>query len=184
MSRIGKKPIDIPANVQVTIDGSKVTVKGPNGELERDCHPEMAISMHTADGKTALIVERPTDQPRHRALHGLTRALLANMVTGVTAGFTRELTIEGTGYRGEMQGDALVLLVGYSHPVKFEPLPGLSYAMDRAGRVITVRGRDKELVGEIAARIRGTRPPEPYLGKGIRYSDERIRRKAGKSGAR
>jgi large subunit ribosomal protein L6 len=184
MSRIGKKPIELPAEVQVDIQGSKVTVKGPNGQLERECHPEMRVSLRTVDGKRELVVERPSDAPRHRALHGLTRALLANMVTGVSSGFTRELTIEGTGYRGEMQGDTLVLLVGYSHPVKFEPLPGLSFAIDRAGRVITVKGRDKELVGEVAARIRGTRPPEPYLGKGIRYSDEHVRRKAGKAGAR
>ena len=182
MSRIGKKPIEVPANVQVDIDGAQVRVKGPRGQLERSFSPELTISMQARDGRSLVLVERPTDQPRHRALHGLTRALLANMVTGVLDGFRRSLTIEGTGYRAEVQGGSLVLLVGYSHPVRFEPPADIVFAVDRSGRVVTVEGVDKELVGELAARIRRVRPPEPYLGKGIRYSDERIRRKAGKAG--
>jgi large subunit ribosomal protein L6 len=138
--------------------------------------------MQSDDGRRTVVVERPTDQPRHRALHGLTRALLANMITGVVSGFRRQLTIEGTGYRAEIQGTALVLQVGYSHPVKFDPPAGTSYSVDRSGRNVVVEGPDKELVGELAARIRRVRPPEPYLGKGIRYTEERIRRKAGKAG--
>lgn len=182
MSRIGRKPIDVPVGVQVNIDGTRVSVKGPRGQLEREFHPEMKIVMQASDGHNTILIERPTDQPRHRALHGLTRALLANMVDGVVSGFRRNLTIEGTGYRGELQGTSLVLLVGYSHPVRFDPPADIAYTLDRTGRQLTVEGIDKELVGELAARIRRVRPPEPYLGKGIRYSDERIRRKAGKAG--
>ncbi|MGQ9553810.1 MAG: 50S ribosomal protein L6 [Anaerolineae bacterium] len=182
MSRIGRKPIDVPANVQVDIEGVSIRVRGPRGELQRSFNPEMKVLVQTEDGRRSIVVERPTDQPRHRALHGLTRALLANMVTGVVNGFRRELTIEGTGYRAEIQGSALVLQMGYSHPVKFEPPTGITYSVDRSGRNIVVEGPDKELVGELAARIRRVRPPEPYLGKGIRYVDEHIRRKAGKAG--
>ena len=182
MSRIGKKPIAVPAGVQVDIDGARVRVAGPKGELVREFSPDMSIALETADGKSQVVISRPTEQPRHRALHGLTRALLANMVTGVTDGFKRDLQIEGTGYRGEVQGSALVLLVGYSHPVRFDPPAGISFTVDRTGRAVSVLGSDKELVGEIAARIRRVRPPEPYLGKGIRYAEERIRRKAGKTG--
>jgi len=182
MSRIGKKPIPVPEGVQVNIDGARVRVSGPKGELVREFSPDMGIALQTAEGKRQVVVTRPTEQPRHRAMHGLTRALLANMVTGVTDGFRRDLMIEGTGYRGEMQGSSLVLLVGYSHPVRFDPPEGISFTVDRGGRAISVLGRDKELVGEMAARIRRVRPPEPYLGKGIRYAEERIRRKAGKTG--
>jgi large subunit ribosomal protein L6 len=169
--------------VQVNVDGAQVVVRGPKGQLTRSFSPEMAIVLETTDGRNQVKVERPTDQPRHRALHGLTRALLANMVTGVSEGFRRELQIEGTGYRAEMQGDALVLMVGYSHPVRFEPPAGITFSVDRAGRIVTVEGVDKEQVGELAARIRRVRPPEPYLGKGIRYAGEQVRRKAGKAGA-
>jgi large subunit ribosomal protein L6 len=182
MSRIGKKPIPVPAGVQVDINGARVRVTGPKGELEREFSPDMSIALEAAGEASQVVVTRPTEQPRHRALHGLTRALLANMVTGVTDGFKRDLTIDGTGYRGEVQGQDLVLLVGYSHPVRFVPPSGISFAVDRTGRSVSVLGSDKELVGEIAARIRRVRPPEPYLGKGIRYADERIRRKAGKTG--
>ncbi len=183
MSRVGRNPIDIPAGVQITLDGSHVEVKGPKGRLSRDLNPEMIVTIEKGEGGQQLKVSRPTDQPRQRALHGLTRALLANMVTGVTTGFRKELQIEGTGYRAEMQGSALVLLVGYSHPVRFEAPTDIAYTVDRTGRLVTVEGLDKELVGEMSARIRGTRPPEPYLGKGIRYVGELVRRKAGKAGA-
>jgi large subunit ribosomal protein L6 len=173
----------VPGSVEVKIDGSEVAVKGPKGQLSRSFSPEMSITMESSDDGPQLVVTRPGDAPRFRALHGLTRALLANMVTGVSDGFTRELHIEGTGYRAEMQGDTLVLLVGYSHPVRFDGSDTIQYEVDRTGRVITVRGIDKEELGEMAARIRGTRPPEPYLGKGIQYAGERIRRKAGKAGS-
>ena len=184
MSRIGKRPIPIPSGVSVSIDGVRVQVKGPRGVLERSFHPDMEIVLRESDGRKELAVKRPTDQPRHRALHGLTRALLANMVTGVTTGFRKELEIEGTGYRAELQGKALVLYVGFSHPVRIEPPAGISFSVDRSGRLVAVEGADKELVGLMAARIRAVRPPEPYLGKGIRYAGEQIRRKAGKAGAR
>lgn len=183
MSRIGKKPIEVPAGVQVRVDGSRVEVSGPRGQLTRTFSSEMNIVLKTDDGRTEVRIERPSDQPRHRALHGLTRALLANMVTGVADGFRKELQIEGTGYRAELQGSTLVLLVGYSHPVRFEPPAGIAFAVDRSGRQVAVEGIDKEQVGEIAAKIRDVRPPEPYLGKGIRYVGEQVRRKAGKAGA-
>ena len=178
MSRIGKQPIPLPDRVEVDIRGSQITVKGPNGELSRLFDPDIQIRLE--DG--TLYVERPTDQRHHRAMHGLTRALLANMVTGVSEGFSRVLEIEGTGYRAEMQGEKLILFLGYSHPIEFPPPEGISFEVPRGGRSITVRGRDKELVGEIAARIRRQRPPEPYKGKGVRYQGERVRRKAGKAG--
>ncbi len=184
MSRIGKQPIDIPAGVQVKLDGSSVEVSGPKGVLARRFSPEMAINIESEGGRSLIKVQRPGDAPRLRALHGLTRALLANMVTGVSTGFRRELRIEGTGYRAEIQGKDLVLMVGYSHPVKFEAFGTISYEVDRTGRQVVVHGVDKEEVGELAAKIRGTRPPEPYLGKGIQYAGERIRRKAGKAGAK
>jgi len=171
-------PVAIPAGVSVDIQGNQVLVKGAKGQLVRSFDPDMQI---TVDG-TQLIVQRPTDQRRHRALHGLTRALLNNMVLGVSQGFSRTLEIEGVGYRAELQGNKLVLYVGYSHPVVFEPPAGISFTVDRSGRTIIISGADKELVGEIAARIRRVRPPEPYKGKGIRYLNEQIRRKAGKGG--
>lgn len=183
MSRIGKKPIDIPAGVRVKVDGPYVEVSGPRGQLARTFSSEMSIVVEQSDGRSQLKVQRPSDQPRHRALHGLTRALLANMVTGVVEGFRKDLQIEGTGYRAELQGRDLVLLVGYSHPVRFEAPDGITFSVDRAGRQVGVEGLDKEQVGEIAAKIRDARPPEPYLGKGIRYVGEQVRRKAGKAGA-
>ncbi|NLF14108.1 MAG: 50S ribosomal protein L6, partial [Anaerolineaceae bacterium] len=165
MSRIGKQPIPLPQKVEVDVRGSHVTVKGPKGQLERSFDPAMTIKLE--DG--VLTVERPTDQRQHRATHGLTRALLANMVTGVSDGFSKVLEIEGTGYRAELQGEKLILFLGYSHPIEFPPPQGISFEVPRGGRMVTVMGVDKELVGEIAARIRRQRPPEPYQGKGVRY---------------
>jgi len=178
VSRIGKQPIPLPNKVEVNIRANEVTVKGPKGQLSRSFDPDMVIRVQ--DG--TLLVERPTDRADHRALHGLTRALLANMVTGVSEGYNRVLEIEGTGYRAELQGTTLMLYVGYSHPIEFRPPAGISFEVPRGGRTVTVLGIDKELVGEIAARIRRQRPPEPYQGKGVRYRGERVRRKAGKSG--
>lgn len=178
MSRIGRMPIPVPEGVTVDIKKSTVRVKGPKGELFRTFDPEMQIKL---DGNQ-LVIQRPTDQRRHRALHGLTRALLNNMVVGVTEGYTRRLEIQGVGYRAEMQGQNLVLSVGYSHPVVVEPPAGISFEVEKGYRTLLVSGIDKELVGEIAARIRRVRPPEPYKGKGIRYEGEYVRRKAGKAG--
>jgi len=178
MSRIGLKPIPVPDRVQVEIQGSQVTVRGPKGELVRSFHPDMQIVL---EGKS-LRVHRPTDQRAHKAMHGLTRALLANMIEGVSQGYSKTLEIEGTGYRPELQGRKLVLYLGYSHPIEFDPPPGISFDVPKGGRTITVQGIDKELVGEIAARIRRQRPPEPYKGKGVHYLGEHIRRKAGKAG--
>ena len=178
MSRVGKAPIQLPKGVSIDIDGSTVGVKGPKGELTRTLHPEMNISLE--DG--VLSVTRPSDDRQHRSLHGLTRALLNNMVTGVSDGFTKVLLIEGVGYRAEMNGQRLVLYVGYSHPVYFEPDNGISFAVEERGRKVTISGIDKEYVGEIVARVRKQRPPEPYKGKGIRYEGEIVRRKAGKTG--
>lgn len=179
MSRIGKKPITVPGPVKVNVDGSQVMVKGPKGTLSQTFHPEMVIKLD--DG--TLTVERPSDAPNHRALHGLTRALLNNMVTGVSQGFTRKLIIEGVGYRAEMKDKTLVLNVGYSHPVLVEPpTPETSFNVEDRGKVVIVNGIDKELIGQLCAEIRGRRPPEPYKGKGIRYEDEVVRRKAGKAG--
>lgn len=178
MSRVGKKPIALPDKVQVDVRGSEVTVKGPKGELRRSFHSDMDIALE--DG--ILTVDRPTDHRNHRAMHGLTRALLANMVVGVSEGFSKSLEIVGTGYRAEMQGEKLVLYLGYSHPIEFVPPDGISFEVPRGGRSVNVQGIDKELVGEIAARIRRQRPPEPYKGKGVRYQGEYVRRKAGKAG--
>ncbi len=178
MSRVGRQRIPVPAQVQVKIDGNLVTVKGPRGELYREFNPAMRIELQ--DG--SLVVDRPTDQRQHRALHGLTRALLNNMVVGVTDGFRKELQIEGVGYRAEMAGQNLIMHLGYSHPIEVKPPQGINFTLDPRTKVITVEGTDKEMVGQIAANIRGLRPPEPYKGKGMRYLHERIRRKAGKAG--
>jgi large subunit ribosomal protein L6 len=178
VSRIGKKPIPIPNKVQVTLDGSAVTVKGPKGELFHNFPPDISIAQ--ADGQ--IVVTRPTDQKRHRALHGMTRALINNMVIGVSEGFERVLTIEGVGYRAEMEGKTLVLYLGYSHNIPVEPPPNVEFVVEERGRVIRIRGIDKQVVGELAANIRKMRPPEPYKGKGVRYEGEQIRRKAGKAG--
>lgn len=179
MSRIGKQPIALPKGVTVDVQGTTVTVKGKNGTLSQRFHPEIKIEQN--DGN--LNVTRPTDEQRHRALHGLTRALLNNMVVGVSTGFTRKLVVDGVGYRADVQGNELVLTVGYSHPVKVQPpTKETKFAVEEKGRLIVVNSNDKQVLGEICALIRNVRPPEPYLGKGIRYDDEVIRRKAGKTG--
>jgi len=178
MSRIGKMPVSVPKGVKIDIDGTDVSVTGPKGSLSQSFPQGMVIEMD--DG--TMTVQRPSDSREHRALHGLTRALLNNMVVGVSDGFSKTLIVEGVGYRAEMQGNTLVLNVGYSHPVNFEPLQDLSYTVENRGKTIIVTGIDKELVGELSARIRKTRPPEPYKGKGIRYATETVRRKAGKAG--
>lgn len=178
MSRIGKMPIPLPKGVTAKIDGSTVTVKGPRGELSRTFPNGVAI----AEDNGILNVTRESDQKAHRALHGLSRALLSNMVTGVSTGFTRVLDIQGVGYRAEVQGQNLVLNLGYSHPVEFPPPPGVRFSVDKTQHVVTIEGSDKEVIGEVAAKIRRLRPPEPYKGKGILYAGEKIRRKAGKSG--
>jgi len=177
MSRVGKKPITIPTGVDVTIDGSRVVVKGPNGTLQHDA-PETITVAREGD---ELLVMRPDDERDNRALHGLTRSLVANMVTGVSAGFTRDLEIVGVGYRAIAQGPTrLELQLGFSHPVVFDAPDGVTFEVPAPTR-ITIRGCDKQLVGQVAANIRKIRKPEPYKGKGIRYSDERVLRKAGKS---
>lgn len=179
MSRIGKKPIPVPANVTVSIDGDTVAVKGPKGELRQSFRPEMKISQE--DGQ--LVVERGTDAKEQRALHGLTRALLANMIQGVTQGYRRGLDIIGVGYRAEKKGEALVLSVGYSHQVQYPQPAGISITTP-SPTTIVVEGIDKQKVGQVAAEIRSVRPPEPYKGKGIRYQGEQVRRKAGKAGSK
>lgn len=178
MSRIGRLPVTLPKGVTVDINKNSVTVKGPKGELQRDFPPE--IDLKQEDGQ--IMVTRNSDHRTHRAKHGLTRALLNNMVIGVSTGFRRQLYIEGVGYRAAVEGKKLVLNIGYSHNVIFEPPVGISFEIDKTGRELTVSGIDKELVGEISAQIRRTRPPEPYKGKGIRYVEEKVRRKAGKAG--
>lgn len=178
MSRVGRSPIQIPQGVQVEIEGPVVRVKGPRGELSRSFRPEMEIQLEGG----VLRVARPSNQPKVRSLHGLTRALLNNMVVGVSTGFEKTLEVEGVGYRPEKEGEDLVLYVGFSHPVRFSPPPGIRFEVDTKARNIKVQGYDKELVGQLAADIRKVRPPEPYKGKGIRYSGEHVRRKAGKAG--
>jgi large subunit ribosomal protein L6 len=178
MSRIGKQPITIPSGVDVKIDGSSVTVKGPKGELQRDVHPEIRIQL---DESNQIVVTRPSDRPNHRALHGLTRALVANMVIGVDTGFTKTLEMHGVGYRAQQMGANIQVAVGFSHPVDVAAPPGITFEIEGNDRII-VRGNDKEQVGQIAAEIRHIRPPEPYKGKGIRYQGEYVRRKAGKAG--
>ena len=177
MARIGRAPIQVPAGVEVKINGNVIEVKGPKGQLSREFHPEMNVEL--ADG--SIVVTRPSDEKQHRSLHGLTRTLIANMVKGVTEGFTRNLEIVGVGYRAAKQGSKLVLTVGYSHPVEIDPAPGIEIEVPTPTK-ISVKGIDKELVGQTAANIRDVRRPEPYLGKGIRYEGERVRRKAGKAG--
>lgn len=178
MSRIGKAPIPVPSDVEVTIRGSEVTVKGPKGELSRTFHKDISVSLQDDQ----IIVTRPTDHRLHRSLHGLTRALLANMIQGVHEGFSKRLEIHGVGYRAQQEGDKLILLVGYSHPVQIVPPPGITVDVEKGYRSIVVQGVDKELVGRVAAEIRAVRKPEPYKGKGIRYAGEYVRRKAGKAG--
>lgn len=178
MSRIGKRPVPLPKGVAVSITGREVTVKGPKGEIKRLLHPEMSV---TVDG-TQVVVERPSDETRHKALHGLTRTLIRNMVQGVSQGYSRALEIHGVGYKAEPLGSGLKLTVGFSHPVEFKAPPGIKFTVD-SNTLIKVDGVDKELVGQVASEVRKVRPPEPYQGKGIRYQGEHVRRKAGKTGA-
>ena len=176
MSRIGKKPITIPAGVEVKLNGSEVTVKGPKGELKNTFNADMAIAMEGNE----IVVTRPSDVKEHRALHGLTRTLIANMVEGVTNGFTKELEVNGVGYRVQKQGKNLVMNLGYSHQVIMEEIPGISIEVPAPNKIV-ISGADKQMVGQFAAEVREKRPPEPYKGKGIKYVDEYIRRKEGKA---
>ena len=178
MSRIGRLPVDVPSGVQVNVQGSDVHVKGPKGELKRSFSSLVDIKME--DGH--VVITRKSDNAAERALHGTTRAVIANMVRGVSSGFEVLLQVEGVGYRAELQGKDLALFVGYSHPVKKEPPAGISFEVDLKTRQIKVLGYDREVVGQTASEIRRVRPPEPYHGKGIRYVGEKIRRKAGKAG--
>jgi large subunit ribosomal protein L6 len=177
MSRIGKLPIKLPDGVEIDISGTQMIVKGSRGQLALDVHPEMEISIDAG----VLTVHRPTDQTRHRALHGLTRSLIANMVEGVSKGFTRELDLVGVGYRASKQGNDLQLNLGFSHPIKYVAPEGITIEVPEPVR-IQISGSDKELVGRVASQIRKLRPPEPYKGKGVLYRGEKIKRKAGKSG--
>lgn len=177
MSRIGKLPVAIPADVKVSLDGNKMTVQGPKGTLSQNLHERMAIAVET----DRITVTRPTDEKQDSALHGLTRSLINNMVVGVTTGFAKELQINGVGYRAEISGTVLTLSLGYSHPVVYELPTGISVEVVKQTK-LTVQGIDKQLVGSAAAKIRSFRKPEPYKGKGIKYADEHIRRKAGKAG--
>ncbi len=178
MSRIGRMPITVPKGVEVHIEGTSIKVKGPKGELRYVFPGDMQVSL--SDGE--IHVQRPSDTNQHRALHGMTRALIQNMVSGVSSGFEKILEVNGVGYRAEMDGKTLVLYVGYSHPVRIDPPEGISFDVDAKTRQIKVMGIDKQLVGQIAADVRSVRPPEPYKGKGIRYIDEVVRRKTGKAG--
>jgi large subunit ribosomal protein L6 len=179
MSRIGKKPVTVPAGVTVDLQGQTVAVKGPKGELRRTLHPEMQLAL--ADG--AVTVARPSDDKRHKALHGLTRTLVQNMVDGVSKGFTKTLEIQGVGYKAEAKPYGVNLIVGYSHPVKYEAPAGIKITVENP-TTVKIDGADKELVGQVAAELRQVRPPEPYKGKGVRYQGEQVRRKAGKTGAK
>ncbi len=179
MSRIGKMPVALPPKVEIGRAGQRITVKGPKGTLALDVHPDISVEV----GKEELTVARPSDHRRHRALHGMTRSLIQNMVTGVTAGFEKGLEIVGVGYRANLQGANLTLNIGFSHPVEFA-VPGDVTLDVKDQRVITVKGIDKQRVGQVAAIIRGFKPPEPYKGTGIRYVGEHIVRKEGKSGAK
>jgi large subunit ribosomal protein L6 len=176
MSRIGNKPVEIPKGVDLRLDGNTIHVKGPKGNLSRDLHPEMVVKVE--DG--VLTVTRPSEAIRHKALHGLTRSLVANMVEGVTDGFQKKLEIQGVGYRVQKKGSGLTFHLGFSHPVEYASPAGIELDAPTQTEVV-VSGADKQLVGQVAAEIRGIRPPEPYKGKGVRYAGEQVRRKAGKT---
>ena len=177
MSRIGRLPVVVPSSVEVTIEGRRLTVKGPKGTLTRELHPDMGVSQE--DG--SIVVTRPTEQKTHKQLHGLTRTLVNNMVVGVTDGYRKGLEITGVGYRAAKVGEKLQLNLGYSHPIEIDPPAGISFEVENPTH-LAVLGIDKELVGQVAARVRATRKPEPYKGKGVRYAGEQVRRKAGKAG--
>jgi large subunit ribosomal protein L6 len=177
MSRIGRLPVPVPADVDVSIDGRRVTIKGPKGELSRELHPDMRVAREDDH----LAVTRPTEQKHHKQLHGLTRTLVNNMVTGVTTGYRKGLEITGVGYRAALVGRKLQLSLGYSHPVEIDPPDGISFELENPTRLAVI-GIDKELVGQVAATVRSSRKPEPYKGKGVRYAGEYVRRKAGKAG--
>ena len=179
MSRIGKRQVAVPAGVTVKLAGNTIAVKGPKGELARTLHPEMAVAL--ADGLVS--VSRPSDDKRHKALHGLTRTLVANMVEGVTAGYQKVLELQGVGYKAEVKPFGINLIVGLSHQVPFKAPEGIKITVEN-NTVVRIQGANKELVGQVAAEIRSVRPPEPYKGKGIRYQGEQVRRKAGKTGAK
>jgi large subunit ribosomal protein L6 len=176
MSRIGKKPVTLPKGVTAQIEGHRVTIKGPKGEISRTMHAELAIAVE--DG--TVVVKRPSDEPRHKALHGLTRTLVSNMVEGVTKGFAKSLEIQGVGYKAEPKPFGVQLVVGFSHPVPYHAPQGIKISVEN-NVLVKVEGVDKELVGQVAAELRNVRPPEPYKGKGIRYVGEQVRRKAGKT---
>ncbi|MGI9041833.1 MAG: 50S ribosomal protein L6 [Gemmatimonadales bacterium] len=179
MSRIGRRPVGPPKGVAFDLDGNTVAVKGPRGELRRTLHREMLIAM--ADGQ--VTVARPSEDKRHKSLHGLTRTLVQNMVEGVSKGFTKTLEIQGVGYKAESKPYGVNLVVGYSHPVKYEAPKGIKISVEN-NTTVKIEGADKEMVGQVAAELRSVRPPEPYKGKGIRYQGEQVRRKAGKTGAK
>jgi large subunit ribosomal protein L6 len=179
MSRIGKRPVTVPKGVSVTLEGSEITVKGPKGELARKLPGEMGVALVEDEVR----VTRPSEAKRHRALHGLTRSLIQNMVTGVTEGYAKRLEIQGVGYKAEERPNGVRLVVGFSHPVEYDAPKGIAIAVE-GGTSVTVSGIDKEAVGQVAAELRRVRPPEPYKGKGIRYAGEQVRRKAGKTGAK
>ena len=177
MSRIGRLPIPVPSGVDVTINGRTLTVTGPKGQLTRELHPDMTVKREEEN----LVVTRPTEQKTHKQLHGLTRTLVNNMVVGVTDGYRKGLEITGVGYRAVKVGEKLQLSLGYSHQIEIDPPKGISFEVENPTRLVVI-GIDKELVGQIAAKVRSTRKPEPYKGKGVRYAGEKIRRKAGKAG--
>ena len=179
MSRIGKKPVPVPNGVTVTVNGPAITVKGPRGELSRKLHPDMQVKVENG----TVTVDRPSDEDRHRALHGLTRSLIANMVEGVTQGYKKQLEITGVGYKAEVKPFGLQLALGYSHPVEYRAPAGIKLSAPQP-IVVVIEGADKEKVGQVAAEIRALRKPEPYKGKGVRYQGEQIRRKAGKAGGK
>ena len=179
MSRIGKRPVIVPKGVAVEVQGNTVAVKGPKGELRRTLHSEMQVAL--ADGQ--LTVARPSEEKRHKALHGLSRTLVQNMVEGVSKGFSKTLEIQGVGYKAEAKPYGVNLIVGFSHPVKYEAHKGIKISVEN-NTVVKIEGADKEAVGQVAAELRSVRPPEPYKGKGIRYQGEQVRRKAGKTGAK
>jgi len=179
MSRIGRKPVPVPNGVTVTVNGPAITVKGPKGELSRKLHPDMQVKLENG----TLTVERPSDEDRHRALHGLTRSLIANMVEGVTQGYKKQLEITGVGYKAEVKPFGLQLALGYSHPVEYRAPSGIKLTAPQPTAVV-IEGADKEKVGQVAAEIRALRKPEPYKGKGVKYQGEQVRRKAGKAGGK